>query len=168
MQGRNGLRRTLVAASLGCCLLWVTGCSWVSGVFGHDKDKGNTVSVFSVTVGQCFNPPADVKTELSELTAIPCTDAHSQEAYASLEYKPPSGEDASTYPGEAALTTFAQGACADAFTDYVGISYLDSSLYFTYLLPSARSWEQGKDHSVLCFVTTTGQPLTASVKGSKR
>jgi hypothetical protein len=37
----------------------------------------------------------------------------------------------------------------------------------TYLLPSARSWQQGEDRSVLCFVTTTGDPLTNSVKGSK-
>jgi hypothetical protein len=66
------------------------------------------------------------------------------------------------------LTTFAQGACAQRFTDYVGVNYLDSKLYFTYLLPSARSWEQDADRNVTCFVTTTGNQLTATVKGSKQ
>ena len=50
--------------------------------------------------------------------------------------------------------------CAQNFQSYVGISYLDSSLFFTYLLPSARGWEQSKDRAVICFVTTTGADLT--------
>ena len=66
------------------------------------------------------------------------------------------------------LPDAAEGACAQRFQSYVGVAYQDSSLFFTYLLPSARSWEQGDDRTVLCLVTTTGQKLTASVKGSKR
>ena len=50
------------------------------------------------------------------------------------------------------------------------MSYLDSSLFFTYLLPSARGWEESNDRSVICFVTTTGQELTvgAGDKGEGR
>lgn len=164
---RSIARRSALALTTGLlCLLG--GCSWVSGVFGGDKTMGEQESVFSVSVGQCFNAPAKIQSELTDLTSVPCDGQHSQEAYASVDYQPPAGGDASGYPGDAALTAFAQGACAKAFTDYVGISYLDSSLYFTYLLPSARSWEQGKDRAVLCFITTTGEPLTTSVKDSKR
>ena len=78
------------------------------------------------------------------------------------------GSPASAYPGDAALKLFADGACAQEYTGYVGKDYLDSSYFFTYLLPSARGWEQQKDRTVLCFVTTTGQQLTSSVKNSKR
>jgi len=74
----------------------------------------------------------------------------------------------SSYPGEDVLTTFAQGACAQRYRGYVGVDYLDSTLFFTYLLPSARSWEQQADRNVLCFVTTTGTMLTKSVKGTKQ
>ncbi|MDT5080785.1 MAG: hypothetical protein QOJ80_5422, partial [Mycobacterium sp.] len=66
------------------------------------------------------------------------------------------------------LEKFAKGVCAQRFTAYVGVDYLDSSLYFTYLLPSARSWEQDDDRNVLCFVTTTGGTLKTSVKGSRK
>ena len=89
------------------------------------------------------------------------------EAYALVDYVPPDGGVADSYPGDDALTTFADGTCAEQFTGYVGVSYQDSTLFFTYLLPSARSWEQDADRKVICFITTTGQQLTASVAGSK-
>jgi hypothetical protein len=154
---------------LCAALMLLGGCSWVSGVFGGGKptESSTAVSVFKVEPGQCFNPPSGVKAELSELAAVACTQPHTQEAYAGLTYQPPAGGDASVYPGDAALASFAKGACAQAFTAYVGVSYLDSSLFFTFLLPSARSWEQGSDRTVLCFVLTTGKPLTKTVKGSK-
>jgi hypothetical protein len=131
-------------------------------------------SVFSVAAGQCFRTPSTVKAELSDLTKVQCTKPHTEEAYAVIDYKPStaaieSGAPTSTsaYPGADVLTSFAKGACAQQFSSYVGIDYLDSSLFFTYLLPSARGWEQEDDRSVLCFVTTTGRTLTKSVKGAK-
>lgn len=149
-------------------LFGLSGCSWVSGIFGgSDKPEGATVSVFDVKVGQCFQAPTEVRAELTDLVSVPCAQAHRQESIAVLPYQAPKGADPSLYPGDTALSTFAEGGCAQAFGTYVGISYLDSSLYFTYLLPSARGWEQGEDRSVICFVTTTGPELTSTVKGAK-
>lgn len=150
-------------------LMLVSGCGWVSSVFGSKQTEVSTsVSVFKVAIGQCFNPPTGApKAEQSDLSAVACTASHTQEAYAMPAYRAPVGGDDSVYPGDAALASFANGSCAQSFAGYVGLSYLDSSLFFTYLLPSARSWEQGKDRTVLCFVTTTGKPLNATVKGSK-
>ena len=143
----------------------LSSCAWVSGLFGSSKqNQGVPVSVFDVSVGDCVVAPAEVKAELSDLGRVPCSVAHQQELYAVIPY---SASDAAYYPGNATLDTFAKGACAQAFTGYVGVGYPDSSLWLTYLLPSARSWQQGHDRSVLCFVTTTGKPLTASVKDSK-
>ena len=65
------------------------------------------------------------------------------------------------------LKDFADGSCAAEFAAYVGVDYRDSSLFFTYLLPSARSWEQGDDRAVTCFITTTGAPLSESVRDSQ-
>jgi hypothetical protein len=162
-------RLLLVSAGLTAVLMLVSGCGWVSSIFGTKQTEASTsVSVFKVAVGQCFNPPTGApKAELSDLSAVACTAVHTQEAYAAPGYKAPAGGDNSVYPGDAALASFANGSCAQAFTGYVGVSYLDSSLFFTYLLPSARSWEQGSDRTVLCFATTTGKPLTKTVKGSR-
>ncbi|MCW2528956.1 MAG: hypothetical protein JWM76_3816 [Pseudonocardiales bacterium] len=141
----------------------LAGCTW----FGSDKSATKSTSVFSVKAGQCFVAPKDVKSELAALNRTDCTKPHTQESYAIVGYVNADGTPASTYPGDDLLTKYAQGKCAAAYGPYVGVDYLDSKLFFTYLLPSARGWEQDKDRNIVCFVTTTGAQLTASVKGSK-
>jgi hypothetical protein len=154
---------SLVSLALVLCL---TGCSW----FGGNKSGAKKESVFAVQAGQCFNAPGTVKAQLSSLSRVSCTSPHNEEAYAVITFQSPNGANSSAgaFPGDDVLTTFAQGACAQKFTSYVGVNYLDSKLFFTYLLPSARSWEQDADRFITCFVTTTGSQLTASVKGSKQ
>lgn len=135
---------------------------------GSSAKGGASVSVFSVKVGQCFNSPKTVHAELSDLTRTPCSLPHDQEAYAIVAYANADGTPVSAYPGSDQLTQFAQGACAERFGRYVGTDYLDSKLFFTYLLPSPRSWEQASDRNVLCFVTTAGGTIKSSVKGTKQ
>jgi len=130
--------------------------------------------VFDVKPGQCFVAPSDVKAQLSDLSRTSCQKPHTEESYANVTYDAGTATGASAatsssaFPGNDILSTFAQGACAQRYAGYVGVDYLDSSLFFTYLLPSARSWEQNDDRKIICFVTTTGAKLTASVKGSKK
>ena len=131
---------------------------------GH---RSVSVSVFTAKAGQCFVSPTTVHAELSKLSRTPCSQKHNQEVYATVGYVAADGSKPSTYPGNDLLTKFAQGACAQRFGPYVGVDYLDSSLYFTYLLPSPRSW-QADDRNVICFVTTAGGTLDSSVKGSKK
>lgn len=163
---RRGLRAVAVVAVLSVLL---GGCSW----FGGGKSDAQSESVFTVRPGQCFLTPGKVQAQLSSLKRVPCSAKHTREAYAKVDYTAGSGGSggsgsASAYPGSDALSTFAQGACAQRFAGYVGIDYLDSSLFFTYLMPSARSWEQQDDRAITCFVTSTGGTLTGSVRGSKR
>ena len=153
-------RRHADGAAAGLLLVLTTsGCS----LFGDDEEADT--SVFSVEPGTCLVAPAEVEVNITEVDAVPCDQEHTQEAYALVDYVSPDGEGADEFPGEEALTAFADGACAEEFEGYVGVSYLDSSLFFTYLLPSARSWEED-DREVLCLVTSAGRPLTASVKGT--
>jgi hypothetical protein len=159
--GRLG-RHLVTAVVVVAALPALAGC----GLFGDD-DEGEGVSVFSIEPGQCFEGQDEVKAQLSELTEVDCDEDHAQEAYASLEYVPTDGEAPDTYPGDDALTKFADGACAGAFGEYVGVDYLDSGLFYTFLLPSARSWEDDDRH-VICFLTTAGEPLRGSAQGSKR
>ena len=140
----------------------LAGCSFFAG-----DDTGEGVSVFEIEPGQCFEAQPEVKAQISTLTAVDCDQEHAQESYAIVPYEGADGEAPDVYPGDDALTKFAEGACAGAYRDYVGVDYLDSALFYTYLLPSARSWED-EDRSVVCFVTTTGEPLQSSVKGSKK
>jgi hypothetical protein len=145
----------------------MTGCGWFSGVGADDGPPTVDVSVFNVQPGQCFADQQEVQAEIATLQSIPCDGPHRQESYAIVEYEPPAGVSGDAFPGDAALKTWADAKCAEEFETYVGVSYLDSSLFFTYLVPSARGWEQSKDRSVVCFVTTTGPELTSSVKESR-
>lgn len=152
--------RALALAATG---LLLSGC----GLFGDDEE-GDSTSVFDVEPGACIKAVDEVKAQVSDLVEVPCTEPHAQEAYAVVAYQPVEGEaDDDAFPGEEALSRFADGACAQEFAGYVGVDYLDSSLFFTYLLPSPRSWEED-DRDVLCLVTTAGEPLTESVEGTQR
>ena len=163
MPDRTALgRRATLALAVVLALPLLGGC----GYFGRGGDSTG-VSVFSIKPGQCFEGQDEVKAQLSELTKVDCDEEHAQESYAVIRYTPPQGVSADTYPGDDALTKFAQGACAGAYKKYVGVDYLDSKLFYTYLLPSARSWDDD-DRSVICFVTSAGEPLQGSVKGSKK
>lgn len=158
-----GVTLALLAMSVS-----LAGCSLFSG-----SSKSRDVSVFTIRPGQCFNPPTSVKAELSKISRVLCSTAHTEESYAVIKYSAAgtsagtASKSLSNYPGDDVLSTFAQGACAQRFSSYVGVDYLDSKYYFTYLIPSARSWEQQADRNVLCFITTTGAKLKSSVKGSK-
>lgn len=142
-------------------VLGTSGCS-----FFHREKKIATKSqpVMTIQPEQCFQTPK-IQSELASVTATPCTQPHTLESYATIAY---AADRTTPYPGKGVLTDFAKGKCAQAFKGYVGVDYLDSKWFFTFLLPSPRSWESRTDRTVVCFVTTTGETLTASVKGAKR
>ena len=144
---RRTARRVGQAIGVGTTAVCLSGCSWVSGMFTDDGPPTEEVSVFDIAVGQCFAAQQEVDHELSSLDAVPCDTPHQQEAYSIVDYQPPPGVEGDAFPGDASLAAYADAVCAQNFEDYVGISYLDSSLFFTYLLPSARGWEQSEDRA---------------------
>lgn len=169
---RPGGRRTAAVTTGVLLATAVSGCS----LFGGGSGPGRDVSVFKLKPGDCLLPQTAVKEQLSDVQVVPCNEPHTQEAYAIVRYDRPASAtssgataaDPNAYPGAGVLKQFADGACAQHYGSYVGIDYPDSSLFFTYLLPSARGWQQKDDRSVVCFVTTAGASLTSSVKGSRR
>jgi hypothetical protein len=156
------LRVGRIGAALAVTAALASGC----GLFGDD-DEANKTAVYDIEPGQCFLGPTKVKAQIEDLETVPCDKPHDREAYAVTPYEAPEGESADQFPGDEQLTTFAQGACAAEFERYVGVDYADSDYFFTYLLPSPRSWEDD-DRDVICLVIGTGEPLTESVKGSKK
>lgn len=146
-------------------LVVVAAAVSVAGCGGSSGGKGT--SVFHVKAGECFLPPKKVQAELTSLNRVACTSGHTQEAYAIVTYTGNGSGFTDEYPGDTVLKTYADGVCAQKFASYVGVDYQESSWFFTYLLPSARGWQQSHDRNVICFVTTTGEVLHKSVKGTK-
>ncbi len=156
------MRLARVATALTVTVVLASGCSLFGG--GDDDDA---TPVYDIEPGQCFLGPEEVKAQIEDLEEVPCDEAHDREAYAVITYEAPEGQSADQFPGDEELTRFAQGACAAEFKTYVGIDYADSEYFFTYLLPSPRSWEDD-DRDVLCLVIGTGEPLSRSVKDSNQ
>ncbi len=158
----RGPRIARVAAALAATAALASGC----GLFGGD-DETDATPVYDIEPGQCFLGPDEVKAQIKDLEEVACDEAHDREAYAVVTYEAPEGKSSDQFPGDEELTRFAQGACAAEFKTYVGVDYADSQYFFTYLLPSPRSWEDD-DREVLCLVIGTGEPLSTSVKDSRQ
>jgi hypothetical protein len=113
-----------------------------------------------VKVGDCSN--SNLSQTGEKLDLVPCDKPHALEAYSIV------ASTATSYPGADALQVFAEQSCIDKFFDYVGVELSQSILYYTYVYPSATSWNNKSDRSVVCFIYKATEPLlTKSVKGSK-
>jgi len=160
--------RRLAAVALAGVLVLV-GCS----DDGIERDESGQivspgdVSVFELAVGDCLDPGEQVGTELGDIRAVPCEDDHTMEVFALPEWP---SEEGDVFPGSNRLSDFADAACLDEFFGYVGIDYLDSELFFSYLLPTLAGWNDGDppDRQVVCVIVTDGEPLTSSVRDSRR
>jgi hypothetical protein len=128
---------------------------------GRITEKGK-LSVYDLRAGDCLNPPDRVDNELVKVDVLPCSDRHTQEVVAvkTIESK--------DYPGDDEVRKTAEQLCVKPFGDYIGVDYIDSSLYLTYLLPSLRSWDDG-DKDVTCIAQIVdADGVKGSLKGSER
>ncbi|MGH9187372.1 MAG: septum formation family protein [Acidimicrobiales bacterium] len=161
---------------LGMSLL-ASACSDDEASRGDDGaiTEAGDVDAFDARVGDCLRVDEDNLTqEFEQLPAVPCAEEHSHEIYAVVDMaEQDEGERftrGAAYPGESVLMEDAQSVCAAEFEPYVGTDYVNSGLFFTYLVPSVQSWqeEDERDRTIVCLVSGTGEPETGSVKGSQR
>lgn len=156
MRAIRGLRVASAVVGLAIAGLGGTACSIIGG-----SAAGHSESVFNLTVGECLLPPKKVQADLTSIDVVPCTTSHTQQVYAVVK-----DHAGSTYPTPTKLDNFANAACLDRFAGFDGIPYQQSKLYFTYLLPSVRSWADG-DRTVDCVAETVTRPLRRSIQGAK-
>ncbi len=150
----------VVAAAIA--LLGCSGSSSAKRVNGTIT-KGGDLQAAKLQPGDCMLAPTKITANVTTVHAVPCKDPHPMEAYQRVTY-----DQGDAYPGDKELGRFADGACLEHYSDYVGSDYQDSTLFYTYLLPTAQSWQNNKDRTIICVITTTGQQLTGSVKGSQK
>jgi hypothetical protein len=154
---------SLLAALLLVVLAVVAGIS--SGTTDGDRhDQASSAStgstggdVFSLAIGDCLTLAGVTGTEVDDLPVTACTSPHDAQVYSSFEL---SGD---VLPGD--LDNQASTRCEDAFAAFVGTSWEQSSLDYTYLAPTSDSWSHG-DREVLCLATTTGGTVSTTFEGS--
>ncbi len=155
---RRAAWRRLAAVGIGLLPL-VAACSDDDSVGTPilDLQDGETAA------GTCLQVPEDLPPEVEKLPVVDCAEPHTHEIYAVVDY---TEED--VFPGIAALDAFAEVECLAAFEPYVGIESFDSSLVFTWLVPTLGSWNDQDDRQVICVLADfQGAPLTGSQKDAR-
>ena len=84
----------------------VIGAALVPIVLTRCRDSGQVErsdSVFSIAVGDCIQPPAEIAAaDIEDIPALPCSEPHSHEVFGFTSYT-----DADVYPGANELQAFA-------------------------------------------------------------
>lgn len=135
---------------------------------GDDGDP--VIKLGDEQVGNCLDFPPDTGPQITSLPTVPCDVEHTHEIFAVVDYRPPDEEGASDlYPGFEELERFSQAECLTLFEPYVGVGAFDSSLFYSWIVPTLTSWDKEDDRQVICVVgNQNGASLFGSVKGSGR
>lgn len=72
------------------------------------------------------------------------------------------------FPGDRYLADNAASTCRDAFEGYVGIPPDQSSYDYSWIVPTAETWEAGTRHGICLVISGDGDAITGVVKGSNR
>lgn len=152
--------------AVGVCCVATAGCSGDDEV---DPTKPAPQEVLEVSVdaeqGTCMDVSEDFPPEVEELPIIGCEQPHTHEIYATVV----AGESGDVYPGLTGLETIAQAECLTAFDEFVGISAFDSTLAFSWLVPTLDGWNDENDREILCVLTDTqNERTTGTARGAQR
>ena len=133
-----------VLAGVGAVVAAVFGFSMAAerNDAGEITEAGS-VGAFEIRVGDCFNDEVFESSEISEIRAIPCTEAHDNQVYAAFDV---TGE----WPGDERIVELAYEGCHARFQSAIGKSYEDSTIDYAAIYPTEGSWRQRDDREVLC------------------
>jgi hypothetical protein len=156
----------------------VVGWSAVAGVavfggvnaFGDDTTRNDQneiiesggLGAFAIEVGDCLNLPSELN-QVQSVEGVPCTQAHNAQAYALFDLT--GFSDA--FPGSAAFEEQAAEGCYERFQSFVGISYEQSELYFSFLGPTEDGWVELDDREIVCLLVPESGTFTYDAQNSK-
>lgn len=120
---------------------------------------GSSVAANDVEVGTCTSQ--DFSDGVGEIESMDCSEPHLLEVFA--VYDLPDGD----YPGDAEISQQSGEGCAgDRFEDYVGVPFVDSIFFVTWVPPTEKTWNDADDRTVICFIVTEdGSERSGSVRG---
>ena len=116
------------------------------------------VGVEQLAAGDCVAAPTGTDVTLSDVTGVPCAQAHDGEIY--LVRDLPAG----AFPGKASVEASATAICSAAADSYLGLALSETALeVYALYPPSADDWNSSR--SVACIVHHPGETVTGSLRG---
>lgn len=116
-----------------------------------------SAGIFELTEGVCLADPV-VSGAADSVELVPCESPHRAEVYAVIEVP---GDE---YPGDEDLARVAENACYQEFAAFVAVPLEHSVHDYTFLYPTAESWEETDDREVTC-IATSPEDRTGSLAG---
>ncbi|MFE9172799.1 septum formation family protein [Streptomyces kebangsaanensis] len=152
-----------VAVLLG---IGAVGCSDVSDAVGSAKDGVKKVarqrSVFSLDVGDCYNPNSKAEGEAYAIEIVPCEEAHEGQVVG--EFKIDKGKE---YPGDDGVSAIADERCSVEAEKYAPDTWaLPEGVSLSYYTPTKESWATG-DRAVSCTYTAEKGTFSGSLDTAK-
>lgn len=152
-----------VAALLLVAGAALTGCSTIKDVIdvaGPVVDAVNDETTW-IEPGDCFNDTGDEEV-VSDIPTVDCAVPHDYEVYAEFDI------DRADWPGDDDVFTLADQGCYGPFTAYVGLTLEESTLDYTYYVPTQDGWENYDDHAVSCIIFDPAGQTTGSLIAAGR
>lgn len=157
------MKKTItIAAFLIAASATLTGCSAIKDVVdvaGPIVDAVNDENTW-ITVGDCFNETDDEI--VSDVPTIDCALPHDYEVYASIQL------DKAVWPGDDEIFSLADDACLAPFATWVGIPFENSTLDYTYYVPTEDGWNNYDDREVSCIMFDPAGQTTGTFLASGR
>lgn len=165
-------RRALALAGSAVALsIALTGCSALNGILGggsgdanRDEESGQVtesanIDIFALKVGDCkMESPSGL---IQDADVVPCAEPHDEEVYHEITM------DDGDY-SEDSINTASEECIGDAYTQFVGVSYDQSTLEVYPITPTRDTWEQLDDRLVQCVIVDPAGQVEGSLKGAAR
>ncbi|MEY9993767.1 hypothetical protein ABIE67_005799 [Streptomyces sp. V4I8] len=156
-----------ITAAVALLAIGAAGCSDVSDAVDSAKDGAKKVarqrSVFSLAVGDCYNPNNKGEGEEILVEIVPCAEAHTGQVVADFKI-----DEGDSYPGDDAITTIADERCPVEAGKFAPDTWaLPKGVAVFYYTPTKESWATG-DRAVTCTYNKESGNFTGSLKGDTK
>lgn len=148
--------------------LSLSGCSVLDGLIPQTEQRdeegtivdGGDTDVFTIAVGDCLVEDV-TEGAVSTVKTAPCDEPHAGEVFSEYTF------DGDDFPGEDAVFAKAEEHCSAAFESFVGMSYDDSALDFSYYYPDENTWTEANDRLISCVINDpNNQELVGTLQGA--
>jgi hypothetical protein len=142
------------------------GCSDVSDAVDSAKDGAKKVarqqSVFSLDIGDCYNPNGKAEGTAYAVEVVPCDEAHKGQVVGEFAI-----DKGTEYPGDDGISTIADNRCPAEAQKYAPDTWaLPKGAALSYYTPTKESWATG-DRAVSCTYTAEKGTLSGSLDTAK-
>ncbi|MFC8078988.1 septum formation family protein [Streptomyces sp. NPDC057307] len=155
-----------ISAAAALLAIGAVGCSDVSDAVDSAKDGAKTVarqrSVFSLDIGDCYNPTGKAEGTAYTVEIVPCEEAHEGQVVGEFAI-----DKGGEYPGDAGVSTIADNRCpVEAQKHAMDTWALPKGVSLFYYTPTKESWVTG-DRAVSCTYTMEKGTFSGSLDTAK-